>query len=183
MSRSELFASLCTESPPSTPGSRISISALLLFSVLADVIGIIPGDTLAPTATPTPEGEFVCEGDMGILNDNVCCAVRACERYRRGGSDIHEYFASALFIKNECSRVGRHVGWPGSASFCCASALPTSRTFAVESSEAGRVTANVLARCVRYTEKCDEQMTARMQRKNRQVHKCFFRCSVSVRPK
>lgn len=37
------------------------------------------------------------------------------------------------------------------------------------SSEAGRVTANVLARCVRYTEKCDEQMTARMQRKNRQV--------------
>ena len=36
-------------------------------------------------------------------------------------------------------------------------------------SEAGRVTANVLARCVRYTEKCDEQMTARMQRKNRQV--------------
>ncbi|CAN0497505.1 unnamed protein product [Ectocarpus sp. 12 AP-2014] len=36
-------------------------------------------------------------------------------------------------------------------------------------SEASRVMANVLARCIRYTEKCDEQMTARMQRKNRQV--------------
>lgn len=37
-------------------------------------------------------------------------------------------------------------------------------------SEASRVMANVLARCIRYTEKCDEQMTARMQRKNRQVN-------------
>lgn len=36
-------------------------------------------------------------------------------------------------------------------------------------SEASRITANVLARAIRYTEKCDEQMTARMQRKNRQV--------------
>lgn len=37
------------------------------------------------------------------------------------------------------------------------------------SSEASRVMAAVLARCIRYTERCDEQMTARMQRKNRQV--------------
>lgn len=40
------------------------------------------------------------------------------------------------------------------------------------SSEASRVMAAVLARCIRYTERCDEQMTARMQRKNRQV--CFL---------
>lgn len=36
-------------------------------------------------------------------------------------------------------------------------------------SEASRVMAAVLARCIRFTERCDEQMTARMQRKNRQV--------------
>lgn len=36
-------------------------------------------------------------------------------------------------------------------------------------SEASRIMAAVLARCIRYTERCDEQMTARMQRKNRQV--------------
>lgn len=36
-------------------------------------------------------------------------------------------------------------------------------------SEASRVMATVLARCIRFTERCDEQMTARMQRKNRQV--------------
>ena len=35
--------------------------------------------------------------------------------------------------------------------------------------EASRVMATVLARCIRYTERCDEQMTARMQRKNRQA--------------
>ena len=42
------------------------------------------------------------------------------------------------------------------------------------SSEASRVMAAVLARCIRYTERCDEQMTARMQRKNRQVLLLFL---------
>lgn len=41
-------------------------------------------------------------------------------------------------------------------------------------SEASRVMAAVLARCIRYTERCDEQMTARMQRKNRQVPPGFL---------
>ena len=69
------------ESPSPTPGSCIPICALLLFSVLADVVGIIPGDTLAPTAAPTaeetpdPASGFVCDGADGIRFGGVCCGA------------------------------------------------------------------------------------------------------------
>ena len=61
-------------------------------TVLAPLLSIITAEaaeaTAAPTAeetaeeteeeTPVPEGDFKCEGEMGIRNKGVCCAVGAC---------------------------------------------------------------------------------------------------------